>query len=159
VAVDLQQREVARRVGADDLGGLRLVARPDLDLDLRGAVDHVVVGDDEAVLGDDEARARRLALRRVGDDVGDGVLGGVVDLARVEVGGDGASGGGGLGAHRGGWVVEEFMRDDGAPADGEGRCDATGEQALGDGHAARMRRAADQRLRRTEAPRKTLTRG
>ena len=28
------------------------------------------------------------------------------------------------------------MRDGGAPADGEGDCEATGEQAFGDGHGS-----------------------
>ncbi len=55
-AVDLDQRQVGARIGADDLGGvgLAVVGR---DLDGLGLVDHVVVGHGVAVGGDEEARA------------------------------------------------------------------------------------------------------
>ena len=46
--LDLQQREVGALVGADQLG-LELVVLVEADLDLAGAVDDVVVGDDVAV--------------------------------------------------------------------------------------------------------------
>jgi hypothetical protein len=46
--LDLEQRDVGALVGADELG-LELVVLVEADLDLAGAVDHVVVGDDEAV--------------------------------------------------------------------------------------------------------------
>ena len=56
---DLQQRDVGLGVLADELG-LELGAVVQVDLDLVGAVDHVVVGDDDAFLAvDDEAGAER----------------------------------------------------------------------------------------------------
>ncbi len=55
--VDLQQREVLGGVGGEHLGGQLGVARAELDRDLLGAVDDVLVGHDLAVCGDDEARA------------------------------------------------------------------------------------------------------
>ena len=71
VGVDLEQREVVRRVGADDLGGELLAVGADLDRDLLGAVDDVLVRDDQAAVVDDEAGAGALALRGRGRDVGD----------------------------------------------------------------------------------------
>ena len=59
----LQQREVARLVGADHLRGQRAVVGQ-LDLDVVRAVDDVVVGQDVAVGRDDDARAERALLRR-----------------------------------------------------------------------------------------------
>ena len=55
-ALDLDQREVGARVGADHLGGvgLAVIGR---DFDLAGAVDDVVVGDGIAVGGNEEAGA------------------------------------------------------------------------------------------------------
>ena len=55
-AVDLQHRQVARLVGADDLR-LEGAAVGQFDADLLGAVDHVVVGEDVAVRPDDDAGA------------------------------------------------------------------------------------------------------
>ena len=57
-AVDLDQREVGARIGADHLGGvgLAVVGR---DLDGLGLVDHVVVGHGIAVGRDEEAGALR----------------------------------------------------------------------------------------------------
>ena len=63
--VDLQQREVGGLVLAEDLGVDALLVG-ELDRDLRGAVDHVGVGEDGAGLVDDEARARGLALLLLG---------------------------------------------------------------------------------------------
>ena len=62
--VDLDQREVALLVGADDLG-VELALVGEADLHRLGVVDDVVVGDDEAVVVDDEARAERDALGAV----------------------------------------------------------------------------------------------
>ena len=68
-AVDLDQREVGARIGADHLGriGLAVVER---DLDGRGVLDDVVVGHGIAVGRDQEARAlaadEAAAARRVG---------------------------------------------------------------------------------------------
>ncbi len=56
--IDLEQRQVGRRVGALDLRGVVAVA--EMDLDLRGAFDDVIVGDDQAVGRDDEAAAAGL---------------------------------------------------------------------------------------------------
>ena len=55
-ALDLDQRKVGARIGADHLGpvGLAVVGR---DFDLVGAVDHVVVGHGKAVGRDEEAGA------------------------------------------------------------------------------------------------------
>ena len=105
--------------------GLRLVARADLDLDLRRALDDVIVGDDQAVLGDDEARPVAWPSGSVGDDVGDGVLGAVVDSAQGSISGERSPS---RGAHRRGWVSMNSWRDV-APADGESRCDATSSAA------------------------------
>ena len=62
-AVDLDQREIGARIGADDLGGvgLAVVGR---DLDAVGLLDDVVVGDGVAVGRDEEARALGLAEAR-----------------------------------------------------------------------------------------------
>ena len=57
-AVDLDQREVGVRILADHLGR-QLAAVLQGDGDLVGAVDDVVVGDDQAVVVDDEAGAHR----------------------------------------------------------------------------------------------------
>ncbi len=59
--VHLEQRQVGRRVGPDDLGGVGGVGGAELDLDLVGAFDHVVVGEDVAVGVDHEAGAGRRA--------------------------------------------------------------------------------------------------
>src|SRR4051794_23403777 len=76
---DLQQREIGRGVLAHELGRERL-AVADLRLDLAvGALDHVGVGDDVAVIGDDEARTGA----DLGRDVGDRVLGVLVDVVRA----------------------------------------------------------------------------
>src|SRR6185295_17170693 len=56
--VDLEQSDVGRRVDALDLR--RVVALAQVDADARRAVDHVVVGDHQAVGRDDEAAAARL---------------------------------------------------------------------------------------------------
>ena len=70
LGVDLQQREVGRRVRADDLGLDRLlVGELDRDRVLGRAVDDVVVGEDVAGGVDDEARSpspRSSARRRTG---------------------------------------------------------------------------------------------
>jgi hypothetical protein len=65
VGLDLQKRDIGVGIGADQLG-LKFDAREELDQDLVGPFDHVVVGDDEAVLGNHEARAQRLAAARCG---------------------------------------------------------------------------------------------
>ena len=56
--VDLQQGEVGGGVDADE-GRLHGLAIREADLDLLGALDDVVVGDDVAVLVDHEAGAER----------------------------------------------------------------------------------------------------
>jgi hypothetical protein len=101
VAGDLQERDVGRRVGADD-GRLQPVVLREVDEDLVRALDHVVVGDDVAFLVDHEAGAERLAAllaeERLRDDarrhLDDSRGGHPVDLAdgsspdgRLEVGG------------------------------------------------------------------------
>ncbi len=59
--VDLEDREIGLRVGADDLGRpARAVSQENLDL--VGALDDVIVGDDDAVGADDEAGAEALRL-------------------------------------------------------------------------------------------------
>ena len=60
VGVDFQQRQVARRVAADDPGGNGLLVG-ELDGDLHRAVDDVGVGEDVAGLVDDKAGAAGLA--------------------------------------------------------------------------------------------------
>jgi hypothetical protein len=55
--VDLEQGEVGGRVGADLLGGVGLRAVAELHVDLVGARDNVVVGEDVAVGVDHEPRA------------------------------------------------------------------------------------------------------
>jgi hypothetical protein len=61
VGVDLQERDVGRPVGADDLGLHALLVR-ETDLDVARAGDHVVVGHDVARLVDHESGALRLLL-------------------------------------------------------------------------------------------------
>ena len=62
LGIDLQHGDVGLGVGADQFG-LELGAVGEIDLDLVGVGDDVVVGDDDALLGiDDEARAERLHL-------------------------------------------------------------------------------------------------
>ena len=61
-AVDLEQRDVDRRVGADDLAAER-AAVGQRDRDPVGALDDVVIREDVAVGIDDEAAARALARR------------------------------------------------------------------------------------------------
>ena len=78
--VDLEHRQVAGRIGADD-GGLQARAVREADAHLLRAVDDVEVRDDVTRLVDDEARAERLlalllreervAEERVGRDVDD----------------------------------------------------------------------------------------
>ena len=57
---ELNQRAVGQRIAADELRRVRLVVvfAEERDLDLGGVLDHVIVGEDEAVLADDEAGAR-----------------------------------------------------------------------------------------------------
>ena len=60
--VDLQQGDVGGRVAADDLGrdgasAVAVLVGAEVDLDLAGAFDDVVVGQDVAVGRDDEAGA------------------------------------------------------------------------------------------------------
>ena len=57
--LDLQQREIGLLVGADH-GGVDGAAVVECYFHLGGVLDHVVVGDDEAVRRDDEARTLRL---------------------------------------------------------------------------------------------------
>ena len=95
--VDLEQGDVGRRVGADDLRPCRIVVGvAELDRDLVGAFDHVVVGQHVAFGVDHEAGAGRgaaaFAVRRtgrraevpgpgsVGFDEGDAVAVALVDL-------------------------------------------------------------------------------
>jgi len=61
--VDLDDGQVRRRVGAEDLGLERLAGVQD-DLDRRDLLEDVAVGQDDAVLADDDAGAH--ALLRVG---------------------------------------------------------------------------------------------
>ena len=63
LGVDLDDRDVALRVAADHLGR-ELPAVLQGDLDLVGAVHHVVVGEDVAVLGGDDAGADAFLARR-----------------------------------------------------------------------------------------------
>ena len=56
---DLEQREIGLGVPADDLVDGQRRAVVEIDVDLLGAVDDVIVGDDQAFLAvDDEAGAR-----------------------------------------------------------------------------------------------------
>ena len=66
--VDLEDGEVARRIGADD-GRLHARAVREADPDLPGALDDVVVRDDVAGLVDDEAGAERLLLLLLGEEL------------------------------------------------------------------------------------------
>ncbi|MDT4822309.1 hypothetical protein FQZ97_555060 [compost metagenome] len=61
LALDLEQRHIAARIGADQLG-LQLAAVGQADDDLVGVGHHVVVGQHVAIRGNDEARAQRLRL-------------------------------------------------------------------------------------------------
>jgi hypothetical protein len=57
----LQERAVGQRITSDDLRLVVVVFLiEELNLDLRGAFDDVVVGENEAILADDEPRTRRL---------------------------------------------------------------------------------------------------
>src|SRR6185369_7338337 len=62
--VDLEQRDVRRGVGSLDHG--RVVAVVQVDLDLRGALDDVIVGDHETVPADDETAAARVGPELLG---------------------------------------------------------------------------------------------
>jgi hypothetical protein len=66
--VDLEDGQVARRIGADD-GRLHARAVREADPDLPGALDDVVVRDDVAGLVDHEARAERLLLLLLGEEL------------------------------------------------------------------------------------------
>ena len=59
-----QQREVGLGIVAENLGDLQLGAVGEVDDDLVGALDDVIVGDDEARRVDDEARAERAHFAR-----------------------------------------------------------------------------------------------
>jgi len=59
--IDLQHREVGLVVGSDDGGG-QPGAVGEIDLDLVGALDDMVVGDDRAICADDEAGAQAARL-------------------------------------------------------------------------------------------------
>ncbi|MNJ61891.1 hypothetical protein D3C77_577040 [compost metagenome] len=61
LAVDLEQRHISARIGADQLG-LQLAAIGQTDDDFVGVSDHMVVGQDVTVAGNDEARTQRLRL-------------------------------------------------------------------------------------------------
>ena len=63
--IDLQHRDVRRRIGADDRGAVRGLIR-EADLDLGRALDNVEVRHDVAGLIEHEARAERL-IGRVGE--------------------------------------------------------------------------------------------
>ena len=72
--VDLEQREVDRRVLAEQLGLDRLAVLAEAHAVLGRALDDVVVGDDVALVVDHEARARgRLAAAREGQVAAAGV--------------------------------------------------------------------------------------
>ena len=156
---DLEQRDIGRGVGADDLRGLPRAAA-DRDLDRRRAVDDMVVGDDVAVGGDDEAGARRRPVggllpaerprrrpRDRGRDRRDGALALRVHRARAQRGGgvghrprrrrvrrgrlrDRRGGPAGLGADRGAAGAPDQR------GGGEG-----GQKGLGSRHGHRVRRA------------------
>ena len=64
LGLDLEQREIGLGVMAEDLGHLQLGAVGEVDDDLVGAFDDVVVGDDQAGRIDDKARAERAYLAR-----------------------------------------------------------------------------------------------
>ncbi len=84
LGVDLQQREIGRWVLADDRRLERLlVGELHSDRVGRGAVDHVVVGEDVAAGIDDEARAGGLAALRAAERV-ERVLGLLGDLERTK---------------------------------------------------------------------------
>jgi hypothetical protein len=68
-ALELDQGDVGQRVGAEDLG-VEHAAVVELDLELVGVVDDVVVGDHEAVAAEDHAGAD--ALARLGVHVEEG---------------------------------------------------------------------------------------
>lgn len=99
--INLQHRDVALAVCADELGGVFGVVR-ELDLDLLGALDHVVVCDDVAVGSKDHAAARAADHLLAAPEVaGDHLLGGDRHHAGVhgvdhahQVGGGGAGAGG-----------------------------------------------------------------
>jgi hypothetical protein len=62
LGIDLQQRDVALLVASDKLGRIDVSVLGG-DRDLARALDHVVVGQHEAVLGDDEAGAEAFGTR------------------------------------------------------------------------------------------------
>ena len=63
VAFHLQQRDIRLEIGADQLG-LKPLAGKELDLDLIGALDDMVVGDDVTIGRDHKARAQRFGALR-----------------------------------------------------------------------------------------------
>src|SRR4051794_20050671 len=66
---DLEDGEVVRIVGGDDLGG-KLFAIEEDALDVGGLIDDVLIGDDVAGVVDDKPRAQRLCghLAELGGD-------------------------------------------------------------------------------------------
>src|SRR5690606_13201833 len=92
VALDLEDGDVAERVGADDLGAERAPVEED-DLELVGLLDDVVVRDDVAVGADEGAAAEAVLLERLPGRAGageaeevleGGALEGVLPLARLD---------------------------------------------------------------------------
>ena len=77
--VDLEQGDVGRGVGTDDLRLLRR-ALAELDVHALGALDHVCVGEDVAVVVDQEAGAGRCALLRCGSPNTEGVCWTICEL-------------------------------------------------------------------------------
>ena len=65
LGIDLDQRHIGARVGADELGRI-FVAAFERHRDVLGVLDHVVVGHDQAVRRDEEARPLRQARGRLG---------------------------------------------------------------------------------------------
>ena len=63
VAVNLQNRQIGIGIGADQIRR-QLAAVGQLDGDLPGAVDHVIVGDDVSVRVNDESAAQRIGRAR-----------------------------------------------------------------------------------------------
>ena len=57
--VDFDHGDIRLRIGADQLG-LKLAIVAEVNLDIRGAVDHVVIGEDRSVGGDDHAGTEAL---------------------------------------------------------------------------------------------------
>jgi hypothetical protein len=79
-AVDLEQSHVVGGVVAEDAGGVRRALAVDLDTDVGGAVDHVVVGQDLPRRGEHHPGPGRRPVRQGGVDVDDG---------RIDLRGDG----------------------------------------------------------------------